>query len=142
MAKNNVKKQGENRQDIGDKKDTRFGYGTDPKVGKDTQFGGTRGNKRGHGFWDVKDTPRYKLEKMMTLSEKELKAIAEDDKAPYFERKIARCLKGGDWRTVRDMIHEVYGNPENRTELKMSGGVEGIKIVIKDCTGKDEKSKE
>lgn len=138
MADSN-KKQGGSRQDIGEKKDTRFGYGMDPKVGKDTQFGGVKGNKRGHGFWDVKDTPRYKLEKMMTLSEKELKAIAEDEKAPYFERKIARCLKGGDWKTVRDMIHEVYGNPENRTELKMSGAIDGIKIMIEDCSEKNEK---
>ena len=61
------------------------------------QFGMPDGNPRNDGSWKKEDTPRYKLEQMMKLSEAELIAIATSKDLPYFERKIATAINQGDW---------------------------------------------
>ena len=96
-----------------DAKEYKIGYKKPPI---DKQFGKPNGNKRREGFWDISATPRYKLEQMMKLSEKELRAIADDESAPYFERKIARCINKGDWKVVESMINQVYGQPKQSIE--------------------------
>ena len=80
------------------------------------QFGQPNGNPRHNGAWKKEDTPRYKLEQMMRLKEKELQEIANDPNAPYFERKIARCINKGDWKVVESMINQVYGQPKQSVE--------------------------
>lgn len=80
------------------------------------QFGKPNGNPRGHGFWKKENTARYKLEKMMLLTETELRNVAEDVNAPYFERKLAVCIAKGQWDTIRDMINQVYGAPKQPVE--------------------------
>lgn len=102
------------------KKDYEVGYKKPPK---DRQFGKPNGNKRRQGFWDIEATARFKLEKMMTLSEAEINAIRDDVDAPYFERKLATCISKGDWAELSGMMNQVYGLPkqinENRNiELK------------------------
>lgn len=82
-----------------------------------------RPEDRHSGAWKKDDTPRYKLEQMMKLSEEELKKVASDSSTPYFERKIAIALNKGDWKTIREMIHEVYGRPKESVDLT-SGGKE------------------
>jgi len=90
---------------------------------KDRQFGQLNGNKRGKGFWKKEDTPRYKLEQMMTLTVAELQAICENNNAPAFERKLARCIANGEWKEIEGMINQVYGMPkqpvEAATEIKL-----------------------
>lgn len=82
----------------------------------DKRFGQPNGNPRHNGAWKKEDTARYKLEQMMKLSEKELKAVAENQDAPYFERKLARCINKGDWKVVEGMMNQVYGQPKQTIE--------------------------
>lgn len=80
------------------------------------RFGQPNGNPQRKGHWKKEDTPRYKLEQMMKMTEKELHAIADDPKAPYFECKIARCINKGDWKVIESMINQVYGQPKQSVE--------------------------
>lgn len=92
---------------------------------KSRRFGAENGNPRGKGFWKKEDTPRYKLEQMMRLTVAELQAICEDDDAPAFERKLARCIAKGEWKEIEGMINQVYGMPkqpvDNVSEIKLTG---------------------
>lgn len=74
--------------------------------------------RRHNGAWKREDTPRYKLEQMMKLPEKDLRKVVDDKDAPYFERKIANCLAKGDWKTLESMINQVYGMPKQINENK------------------------
>lgn len=93
-----------------------------------TQFGQPNGNPRHNGAWKKEDTPRYKLEQMMKLSFKELEKVAQDNDAPLFERKIAKCLADGDWKTIKEMISEVYGTPKQSIDHTTGG--DKIKTVV------------
>lgn len=88
----------------------------------ETRFGGPRANPRHNGSWKKEDTPRYKLEQMMKLSEDELRKVVNDKDAPFFERKIANCLSNGDWKTLESMINQVYGQPVQKEITKESDG--------------------
>lgn len=81
-----------------------------------TQFGKPGGNKQGRGFWRREDTPRYKLEQMMKLSELELTGIIENQEAPKFERNLARAVKDGNWNVIQQMTDQVYGYPKQTVE--------------------------
>lgn len=100
-------------------KEYEVGYGKPPK---NRQFGQPEGNPQRRGLWDIDSTPRYKLEQMMRLSESDLKAVAEDKDAPYFERKLATAIKRGDWKVIREMIDQVYGQPKSTHELTGKDG--------------------
>jgi len=78
----------------------------------DKQFGKPNGNKQGRGFWKKEDTPRYKMEQMMKLSDDELHKVASDKDAPLFERKLAICIRKGEWKEIESMINQVYGTPK------------------------------
>ena len=80
------------------------------------QFGKPEGNKRRQGFWDIEASARYKLEQMMKLSEAELRKVASDDEAPLFERKLATCIAKGQWKEIEGMLHQVYGQPNQKIE--------------------------
>lgn len=67
--------------------------------------------RRHHGAWKKEDTPRYKLERMMTMTEDELRAVFEDRNAPLFERKIAMAIRNSDWKVIEAMTIQVYGFP-------------------------------
>lgn len=97
-----------------------------------TGKGGFRDNpqNRASGYWKKEDTARYKLEKMMQMSEEELLAVFNDRTQPLFERKLSKAIKDGDWRVVREMIHEVYGMPKQTTELSGNDG-NAIEVIIK-----------
>lgn len=78
--------------------------GTDYEVGykkppKNRQFGQPEGNPRNPGGWVKKDTPRYKLERLLKLSKSEWRTIANgeavgEDGEPYggFEELVANIL--------------------------------------------------
>lgn len=106
--------------------------GDEPKKVKLThqerRFGQPNGNPRGHGFWKVEDTPRYKLEKMMKMSETELMEICADKDAPLFERKLASFISKGEWDEIRGMIQEVYGSPKSTviTKVEVSDPYDGL----------------
>ena len=80
------------------------------------------GYPRGHGFFKAEDTARAKLEKIITLSKKELQTIKKDENAPKFERDIAEILLDGSlkpaekWRIIREIIDEIYGFPKQSVE--------------------------
>lgn len=81
------------------------------------QFGQPNGNPRHNGSWRKEDTARYKLEKMIVLTEDELVAIVKDKSAPMFERRIARSLlRENDFTTTERMINQVYGTPKQVIE--------------------------
>jgi len=72
--------------------------------------------RRHNGAWKKEDTPRFKLECMMKLTEPELRQIADDVSAPYFERKLAIAINKGQWREIESMINQVYGVPKQIIE--------------------------
>lgn len=92
-----------------------IGYKKPPK---NRQFGKPNGNKRREGFWDIKATPRYKLEQMMQLKDEELQAIKSDEDAPRFERNLANAILSDDWKQMQDIINQVYGFPKQ--EIKQT----------------------
>lgn len=93
-----------------------------PNPSPKTRFGQPEGNPRHNGAWSKESTPRYKLEQMMKLSENDLKAIAEDKDAPYFERKLATAIKKGDWKVIKEMIEQVYGRASETHEITGKDG--------------------
>lgn len=92
--------------------------GTRPPV--ERQFGQPNGNPRNNGAWKKEDTARYKLEQMMKLTEEELKNVAKDKDAPYFERKLANAIGSGDWKTIEGMMNQVYGAPKQPITAEIS----------------------
>lgn len=75
--------------------------------------------RRNPGSWKKEDTARYKLEKMMKMTEVEIVQIANDPNAPLFERRIARSLlKENEWKTTEAVINQVYGTPKQRIEVE------------------------
>ena len=89
---------------------------------------GDNPQNRNPGGWRKQDTPRFKLEKMMSLSIKDLEEIVRDEDAPLFERKLAKAVVENDWKTYREMMHEVYGTPKQSVDVT-SGG-DKIKTVV------------
>lgn len=98
--------------------------GVSPRSGvappKKNQFGQPGGNPRNNGAWKKEDTPRYKLEQMMKLTESELTDVIEDTNAPQFERKLAVSIQKGDWKTVESMINQVYGQPKQTVQAEVT----------------------
>lgn len=92
---------------------------------KEYQFGQPNGNPRHKGAWRKEDTARFKLEQMMKLTEAELLAVASDQSAPYFERKLAKCINAGQWKELEGMINQVYGYPNS--DVRLSGQMEVAK---------------
>lgn len=79
---------------------------------KNRQFGQPNGNPRNPGGWKKTDTPRYKMEQMLKMTDAELTAIANNPEAPLFERRIATSLvKEKDFKTTAAIINQVYGSP-------------------------------
>lgn len=68
--------------------------------------------RRNPGGWKKEDTARFKLERMMELTEDELKAVATDPNAPLFERKLATLIRNGQWAEISGMMNQVYGMPK------------------------------
>lgn len=122
---------------------------------EDRQFGKKNGNPRHNGAWRKKDTPRYKLERMITLPREELEGIIADEKAPEFERGMADIImqirydKDGEGTTrpaaqrfqaMEKMINQVYGQPAQTTvnlntemdEKEKSGFIKGVFIPKED----------
>ena len=94
-----------NSQRVG-KGDYEVGYGKPPK---NRQFGQPEGNPQHNGSWHKEDTPRYWLESMMKMKDDELDAVIDDENSPRFKKKIASCIKSGEWKEIKEMIQEVYG---------------------------------
>lgn len=90
---------------------------------------GDNPQNRNPGGWRKQDTPRYKLEKMMKLSHKELQEFALDEDQPLFDRKLAKFIADGDWKTIKEMVSEVYGTPKQSLDLTSAG--EQIQTVVK-----------
>ena len=66
---------------------------------------------------------------MMKMSYKELQTVALDDDAPLFERKLAKCIADGDWKTIKEMTAEVYGTPKASVDVTSAG--KQIQTVVK-----------
>lgn len=88
--------------------------------------------------WKKEDSPRFKLEKMMQMTDKELLDVLKNPKAPYFERKIAEAINKSDWKTIESMINQVYGLPKQQTETTIDMRPAEIEIKVL----KPKKSKE
>jgi len=76
---------------------------------------------RHNGAWKKEDTPRFKLEQMMKLSEPELTDVIDDIAAPLFERKLASAIRDGNWLVVREMIDQVYGKAKESVDVTTQG---------------------
>ena len=87
------------------------GYGKPPK---EHQFGQPDANPSNPGGWKKEDTPRYKMEQMLKLTEEELKAVVDNPEAPLFERRIANSiLKENGFDTTAKIVNQVYGFPRS-----------------------------
>lgn len=95
---------------------------TTKQVPNPTGKGGFADNpqNRSNGSWKKSDTPRYKLEQMMKLSEDELIAVAKDKDAPYFERKLANAINKADWKVIKEMTDQVYGQPKQTIDTTIA----------------------
>lgn len=101
------------------------------------QFGQPNGNKRHNGAWRKEDTPRYKLEQMLKLSESELREVLDDKDAPLFERRLAKSiLTENEFRTSEAMINQVYGAPKQVQETKIEAELTGIDVVFRNESAK------
>lgn len=100
----------------------------------DKQFGKPNGNPRHNGSWKKEDTPRFKLEQMMKLSEPDLIKVYQDSDAPLFERKLARAIKEGEWKQIESMINQVYGQPkiDQTTTIVMPKPLVDLEILKQD----------
>ncbi len=80
--------------------------------------GGFRDNpqNRNNGAWKKTDTVRYKLERMAEMTIEELTAIQADISLPVFEQKLAGFILEGDWKTIREMTDQVYGQPKQTVD--------------------------
>lgn len=76
---------------------------------------------RNPGGWIKSDTPRFKLEQMMKLSEEDLLEVANDKTVPMFENKLARAIIDGNWTVIKEMTQEVYGKPPQSLDLTTKG---------------------
>ena len=116
------------------------------KPPKNRQFGQPEGNPRHNGSWKKEDTPRYKLERMITLGDAELEAIINDPDAPTFEKAMADiiiqaksdCDKEGvkrpaqmRFKAISDMIDQIYGKPAQTTVNVDAGDHEEAKAFIR-----------
>ena len=59
----------------------------------------------------------------------QLKAVYSDPKAPLFERKLAECIRKGDWKVLEGMMNQTYGAPKQRVET-VDTTPHGIKLTI------------
>lgn len=71
---------------------------------------------RNPGGWKKTDTVRYKLERMAEMTIEELTAIQADISLPVFEQKLAGFILEGDWKTIREMTDQVYGQPKQTVD--------------------------
>jgi hypothetical protein len=108
MNKSTATKQAVNKRD----ERGRFAVGNVPSTGFHTNP-----ERRGNGSWKKADTPRFKLEQMMTLTKEELLGIISDESLPLFEQKLANAILDGSWVVMRDMINEVYGRPKESVDI-------------------------
>lgn len=92
----------------------RFKRGTKPTDGFDTH----PENRNKGGAWDFMASPRKKMELMFTLTEVELNQLFASYHLPLFDRKLAVALITGDWKTLKEMIDEVYGQPKAKIEYE------------------------
>ena len=103
------------------------------KVPNPTGKGGfqERPQDRNNGSWVKSDTPRYKLEQMMKLSEDELNEIASDKGLPLFENKLAIAIIEGNWNVIKEMTQEVYGKPKEIVDVTTNGEslIPTVKII-------------
>ena len=97
-------------QEVKRNPDGTYAKGTYPATGFHTNP-----ERRHNGSWHKEDTPRYWLESMMKMGETELQKIYDDEKAPLFKRKMAKCIKDGEWKEMKEMIQEVYGKMPEMT---------------------------
>lgn len=94
--------------------DGTYAKGTYPATGFHTNP-----ERRHNGSWHKENTPRYWLETMMVMDEDELQDIWNDTKNSLFKRKIAKCIKDGEWKEIKEMIQEVYGKmPEMKITVE------------------------
>ena len=110
----------------------------DRKPPKERQFGQPNGNPRNPGGWRKQDTARYKLEQMLKLDEDELKLVFNDPKSSLFERKLAGCIRNGDWKVLEGMMNQVYGQPKQKVET-VDTTPHGIELTILQPKAKEEK---
>ena len=110
----------------------KFAKGNKPPTGFHTNP-----ERRNPGGWVKQDTPRFKLEQMMKLSEPDLRKVAEDKDAPLFERKLATAIAKGQWREIKEMIQEVYGKPKESVDLTTGGEPMTALVKFVDGTSRD-----
>jgi hypothetical protein len=90
----------------------RFVPGNTPKTGFHTNP-----ERRSNGSWKRKDTARFKLEKMMQLTDVELENVIKDPTTPTFERKLAEAIQTSEWKELDQMMNQVYGR---KTDVDMT----------------------
>lgn len=103
----------------------RFTSGNKPKAGFHTNP-----ERRSNGHWKKSDSARYKLEKMMLLTEDELQAILGNGQSPLFEQKIAEAIMDGSWSILEGMINQVYGSPRSSVEISTESSEPLIKGFV------------
>lgn len=76
---------------------------------------------RNPGGWKKEDTARYKLEKIMKMSDDEIAEYIGDKHTPVFEKRMATSVSNGQWREIEGMINQVYGKPQESVDVTSKG---------------------
>lgn len=95
---------------------------------------------RHSGAWNKEDTARYKLERIIKMSDAELHELLNDETAPRFDRDLARIQLADDlstdtkWRVIEGMINQVYGKPKESVDLSNPDGSLTPKVALVEFT--------
>lgn len=98
----------------------KVGYKHPPK---NRQFGQKDGNKRGHGYFTVDKSLRYRLQQVSKMTVKELEELTRSSEAGEYEKNIARTLlemAGMDpekrWRVLEGITNQDSGYPKQQID--------------------------
>jgi hypothetical protein len=90
--------------------------------GGSTRFGLPGANKRSDGLWDRKKNARYKLEKIIQLTEAELQELKDNPEAAAFDKRLAEAILKAKWSELDGMLTQVYGKPKEQVDLRLDAG--------------------
>lgn len=94
-----------------------------------TRYGGERENTRGNGLWDRKKNARYKLEKIIQLTEAELEQLQNNSEAAAFDKRLAEAILKAKWSDLDGILTQVYGKPKEHVDLHVGTDSEATIIT-------------
>lgn len=119
------------------------------KPPKNRQFGQKDGNKRGHGFFTVDKSLRYRLQRVSKMSVEELKDLLCEPDAAEYEKNIARTILEMSeldaekrWRVLEGLTNQDSGFPKQQIDNRELPPLTPILPKPKPKKGKNEQKRQ